>query len=460
MAPSAPGPSARVRTRWNLGLVLLLALAAAGWLWRPGAIGQRSSRTDSDGARLLATVIATIQRSSFDAPDEGTLYRRAASSLLTQIHDPYAALLIGDGFEQARDAQLGRETGVGLSLVRLGDTLLVDQVVRGSPADSAGILVGERVLAIDDHSTVGVPRDRAAAWLRGAAGSRVTVQARAATDSVPRTVVLARARVVRRAVTQPALLTDRIGYVALREMTESAGADLRAAVDSLYAAGARGLVLDLRGNRGGLLRTAVELADLLLPEGARIGELHGKQPGDRELFAARHPEAWPGLALALLIDRETASAAEILAAALQDHDRAIVVGTATYGKGVTQSTIPIGPDVALKLTTGRWYAPSGRPIQRGLTRDAAGRPTDSSTYVSDAGRPLRAAAGVIPDVTAADAGALDPALRRVRELIQQRAAQSEPLRERLERDSTILLAAAALLARDPAASLGAASNRE
>jgi carboxyl-terminal processing protease len=237
-------------------------------------------------------------------------------------------------------------------------------------------------------------------------------------------------------------------------MTESAAVEFQEAVDSLYRAGARALVLDLRGNRGGLVHTAVELADLFLPSGARIGELHGKQPTDREQFTARSPEAWPDLAVTVLTDHETASSAEIFAAALQDHDRAVVVGTTTYGKGVTQTTIPLSPDVALRLTTGRWYAPSGRPIQRGLTRDAAGRPTDHATYVSDGGRVLTPGNGVIPDVNTDRLEELDPRTRVQRDLLLQRAAaqsaHSTPALGRLRQDATVMLAAAVLTVEDAA----------
>ena len=154
-------------------------------------------------------------------------------------------------------------------------------------------------------------------------------------------------------------------------MSEGARCELRAAVDRLVAEGMTSLVLDLRSNPGGLIREGVEVAGLFLQTGDTVAISRGRSSRHSKTYLAEDSGDWGGLRLVLLVNRGTASSAELIAGALQDHDRAVIVGTATYGKGVLQTTYPLGDEVALKLTTAKWYTPSGRSVQR-PPADAAG----------------------------------------------------------------------------------------
>ena len=200
------------------------------------------------------------------------------------------------------------------------------------------------------------------------------------------------------------LLDGDVGYVVLRRMSEGAAVELRDAVDHLVAEGMHSLVLDLRSNPGGLIREGVEVAGLFLPTGDTVAISRGRSARHSKTYLAEDSGNWGDLRVVLLVNRGTASSAELIAGALQDHDRAVIVGTATYGKGVLQTTYPLGDEVAIKLTTAKWYTPSGRSVQR-PPADAAGGmgnrlPGVPPTVLrTEAGRPIPDASGILPDLT-------------------------------------------------------------
>jgi carboxyl-terminal processing protease len=200
------------------------------------------------------------------------------------------------------------------------------------------------------------------------------------------------------------LLDKGVGYVVLRRMSEGAAEELRAAVDHLVSEGMHSLVLDLRSNPGGLIREGVEVAGLFLETGDTVATSRGRGSRHTKTYLVEDSGGWDDLRLVLLVNRGTASSAELIAGALQDHDRAVIVGTATYGKGVLQTTYPLGDEVALKLTTARWFTPSGRSVQRppaDVTGGVGNRPQGVQPTVlrTEAGRPVPDASGILPDLT-------------------------------------------------------------
>jgi carboxyl-terminal processing protease len=203
------------------------------------------------------------------------------------------------------------------------------------------------------------------------------------------------------------MLRDGVGYVALAIFSEESAADLRRAIDSLRQAGMRTLLVDLRGDPGGLLDQGVAVAGLFLEPGQRIVSMRGRTSDATRIYDDRAAQPWPQLPVALLVDSNTASAAEIVAGALQDHDRAVVLGATTYGKGSAQNLFPIGNGGAVKLTTALWFTPSGRSINRRRSRPDGAGPDTSSTarprYRTDAGRTVLGGGGITPDVPLAGA---------------------------------------------------------
>jgi C-terminal processing protease CtpA/Prc len=208
-------------------------------------------------------------------------------------------------------------------------------------------------------------------------------------------------------------LGDSIGLVRLTSIPAGAARAVRREIIRLRATGTRGLILDLRGNPGGLVGEAADIAELFLDRDSPIGRLQGRSENLSQRFVAREHQEWPDLLLVLLVDGKTASAAELVSGTLQEHDRALIIGTPTFGKGVAQTPFDLGNGLILKLTTSRWFTPRGRALDRGAVMS-------NGTYQSDGGRPLVAARGVTPDVIVPE-GEIDAALASaVRVLVTSR----------------------------------------
>jgi carboxyl-terminal processing protease len=372
------------------------ALASGAWLIRPAPAAAPGASAYAK-ARVFEEALTLLRAHAVDTLNEGDLYLQATEGVVKSLHDPWAALLVGDSYDHFKARMDGLVPGVGLELETRGGSLSVARAVPGSSAQRAGLGAGDKVLAVDDSTTDGWSVERLRNALRGPEGStvRLVVERRGGDSAFA--VALKRAPVREPAVRPGLMLGDGIGYLAVTAINGRAADELAQEIDALAAHGLRGLVIDLRGNPGGLVQEGTRLAELFLDPGQIAAATEGRE---REVFRARRTQRWPDLPLAVLVDGATASAAEVVAAAWQDHDRAIVLGTATFGKGVVQRTYPLSDDAALRFTTARWYAPSGRWIQRG-SRPAA------TFYRSDAGRPLPAGVGIVPDTVVLPAPATD-----------------------------------------------------
>jgi carboxyl-terminal processing protease len=269
--------------------------------------------------------------------------------------------------------------------------------------EKAAVEAGDEVLGIDGRSTAGWSPSRVEEALRRGAAPSVSVLVRPVGSDRP--VVR---RITRTAVHVPAaspgvLLDGGVGYVVLHRMSDHAADELRAAVEGLKRAGMQALVLDLRSNPGGLIREGVKVAGLFLQLGDTVAMSRGRDATTR-VYLAEESADWDGIRLVLLVNRGTASSAEVIAGALQDHDRAAVVGTPSYGKGVLQTTYPLGEEIALKLTTAKWFTPSGRWVQRPPAQ-AVGAPgnrtpaLEPQAFRTAAGRPIPDQSGILPDLT-------------------------------------------------------------
>jgi carboxyl-terminal processing protease len=213
------------------------------------------------------------------------------------------------------------------------------------------------------------------------------------------------------------LLADGIGYVALTIFSKQSAVELESAVDSLKTAGMKSLLLDLRGDPGGLLEEGVGVADLFLDQGQTIVSLRGRTITSPQFYYDRAPQRWPDLPVTLLVDGGSASASEIVTGALQDHDRALVLGTTTYGKGSAQNVFAMPNGGAVKLTTALWYTPSGRSINKKPASDTVGADTSMAKrpkFKTDAGRKVLGGGGITPDIVipARQLSASDSALVR------------------------------------------------
>ena len=342
--------------------VLVLTFLGGGWLLQRGMAPAAVSPLDSN--RLFEQVFGHVSRYSVDSLNEDDLYRRAAEGILSELPDPYSALLVGREQSALTEQTSGNYGGIGVQADLRGGTIMVVSAWPDSPADHAGIRTGDRIVEVDGTLVSSTDLGETARLLRGEPGSKVVVLVRRAGVDGLLSFQVTRAEVHRRAVSVGILYEGGVGYVALSRVAEQSAAELLETIDSLRGAGMRSLVLDLRGNPGGLLEEGVAIAELFLDPGETILETRGRTASVQQRYVDQTPQPWSELPLTLLVNEGTASAAEIIAGALQDHDRALVVGQPTYGKGLVQSVFGLEEGSSLRLTTGRWYTPSGRTIQR------------------------------------------------------------------------------------------------
>ncbi len=337
-------------------------------------------------------------------PDTAALdvYEATARGLVRELEDPYSVLLAPKDLESFNRSTLGQYAGIGVEVNAIGDRTIVGEVYAGGPSAAAGLRRGDRIVRVEGRSVVGLPLDSVVARIRGTPGTAVRV-AIARGPGEPVEMQLTRAVVHVPAV--PYAFVDRgVGYLPLPSVTGTAGQDVADAVARLRRAGARSLVLDVRGNPGGAVPEAVRIVGEFLPPGSAA--LDVRERTGVSTIRTRGTGAQRDLPVIVLQDGRSASAAEIIAGALQDHDRALVVGTRSFGKGLAQGVFPVQGGYALKLTTSRWHTPSGRSIHRDRTAaDSAWRGTSDGRIAGDSlhrslgGRPLvGGGGGIAPDV--------------------------------------------------------------
>jgi carboxyl-terminal processing protease len=385
------------KARWT-GAELLLGMALGIGLSFSHSAAATREWSAGRPAELLDDVLSTIRSRYVEPVPETDLYLGAAQGVVERLRDPYSTLLPRKQYQSIKQSLEGTYNGAGITLEFREGTMTVVQLAPGSPAQRAGIEPGDRLLSVDDQSTAAWSVERAMAALQGKEGSSVQLVIMRPGESRPRMVALKRARLHRSALGPALLLDTAVGYIALKRISKGSAAELAGEVARLKAAGMHSLVLDLRSNRGGLIAEAVAVAELFLDPPVVITTLRERNMRKDETYRAQKPQSWPDLSLAILVNRQTASAAELIAAALQDHARAVVVGTTSFGKGIVQTTLPIGKDHSLTLTTARWYTPSGRSVQRASGRAGQVRVTPAG---SDKTAPLLQGHGITPDLPAA-----------------------------------------------------------
>lgn len=385
-----------------------VALVTGGWLLQRDSTPQGSVYQQ---ARLFDDVLSRVADFYVDSLDERKLYQMAIDGLLDQLHDPYSTFLKPDDFHALTEQTSGEYGGLGIQIDVRNGWITVIAPLPDTPAERAGVQSGDEIIVLDGRSTANWKNDQAVKELRGVPGTSVEIKIRRAGVEDPITFKLTRAKIHIRSVQAALLLDDHVGYIALNPVAQSSAEEVAVAVDSLTRLGMKSLVFDLRNNPGGLLSQGIAVSDLFLDPGQEVVATRGRAPDATHMYRDSRVQRWPKLPIVTLVNGGSASAAEIIAGALQDHDRALVVGTATFGKGLVQSLYQLSPETALKLTTARWYTPSGRTIQRvsrseedqiaAVTAAAQGKDSiaDSApVFHTDAGRTVRGGGGIRPDI--------------------------------------------------------------
>lgn len=379
------------------------------------------AHTQEAGARLFQQVFSRVAHDGIDTLGSQELYEKAARGLIDQLGDPYADLYTPQQLARFSRQTIGNSYGgVGMQIEDQQGMITVMRVFPSTPARSAGIRAGDRIIGVDGQSTRDWKIEEVSNALLGTPGTKVSATFSRVGVQAPIHVEFTRAHVHVPAVPYALMLSGDVGYIPLQRFNDAAAGEVAQAMDRLGKEGARAFVLDLRGNPGGSLDQAIDIADLFVPKGDEIAAVrYRSQPED--VFWAQRAPLMADIPTIVLTDGYTASAAEILTGALQDHDRALVVGTTTFGKGVVQNLFPLDGGWALKLTTGKWYTPVGRSIQReSLGNAVKGADEDTTSprpiYHSDLGRVIYGGGGITPDVVV-DADTLTtPEQKLMREL--------------------------------------------
>ncbi|MEP6618174.1 MAG: S41 family peptidase [bacterium] len=392
--------------------LLLLPIVAGGFLLQSAPV--------KSTPRLFEQVLSIVANRYVDSIQGSAIFEKAARGLVRELNDPYSELLAPKANEDFNRNVGGRYGGVGMLLEEQknngGRRIVVSRVFPHTPAEEGGVQEGDIITRVDSLSVSGdMVIDSVSNALRGPIGTPVHVTYARPGVTEPIKLSFKRAQIHVPAVPYAAMVGDHIGYIPLQTFNENAADEVQEAARKLVAQGAKGLVLDMRDNGGGIVEQALAISSLFLKDGQPIVSVRGRNsPDEIAKTTSEHLPTQPPLVV--LTDGGTASASEIVAGALQDHDRALVLGTTSFGKGLVQSLFPLDGGYALKITTGKWYTPNGRSIHRERKLLADGRlvetrPDSLETeaekkakppYKSDAGRTVYGGGGITPDVIVPD----------------------------------------------------------
>ena len=343
-----------------IGLVLGLSLSVGG-----GLIGNGKAPTQEelawDQARLFAEVLDRVKRDYVEQLDDAELLESAIRGMVSDL-DPHSEYLDAGEYRNIRISTTGSYTGIGIEIDEVDGRVRVVAPIAGSPAARSGIRSGDEIVAVNGLALDSSNLQETIEHLRGNAGSKVSVSVLRDDQVIEYEM---RRQIIRMASVHREFLAPAYGYVRVSQFNENTTRELSRAVDDLQESGGGmldGLVLDLRDNPGGVLDAAVNVADLFLDSGI-IVTAEGRSMDSRFRRSAHRGDILDGASMVVLVNRGSASASEIVAGALQDNDRATIVGTETFGKGLVQTVVPLSKGRAIKLTTSRYYTPSGDSIQ-------------------------------------------------------------------------------------------------
>jgi carboxyl-terminal processing protease len=358
-----------------LGALLVLVLLAGGiWLgghpeWLPS--GVRDTLVGDDDAQLYEEAADILQQDYYRKVDRDDLIDSALGSAVESLDDRFSAYFDPKAYKSFEEATQGAFEGVGMNVEEVPRGLRILTVFKGSPAAKGGLEPGDEIVAVNGRSLKGASSEEATTRIKGRAGTEVTLTVVTGKEE-PREVTLERAR-VDVPVVESRMVRDRgrkVAYVKLASFTSGAHGEVGQATRKLIKDGAEAVVLDLRNNGGGLLNEAVMVSSLFIPEG-KIVTTRGRSRPER-VFEATGSSIDTKIPVAVLVNRESASASEIVTGALQDRDRATVVGTRTFGKGVFQEIKRLSNGGALDITVGEYFTPKGRNLGGGGPTKGAG----------------------------------------------------------------------------------------
>ncbi len=370
----------------NLISTVLASTLCFGVIQHAGAQTNDENQTQAklplEELQMFAQVFGKIKSDYVEAVDDRKMLLDAINGILAGL-DPHSSFLEPDAFREMRIDTEGQFGGVGIEVTLENKKLLVIAPIADTPADRAGIKAGDVIVKIDDQSVLGDSLSEAVKKMRGEIGSKITLTVVREGEDKPLDV-----EIIREVIQLTSVRTEDLGDpgFAYMRITSFQGGTANALENKIkeyqkHNEEIRGLILDLRNNPGGVLNSAVDVSDLFLDQGV-IVKTHGRLQDSESSYQAGSPDIIEGAPIIVLVNGGSASASEIVAGALQDHKRAIVFGTQTFGKGSVQTITPIGNGSALKITTARYYTPNGRSIQEtGVVPDIIAEPTEPTKVI-------------------------------------------------------------------------------
>jgi len=406
----------RQKSRFLVAVALVAGATVAGGLFA----GKLDARPEREAPSLdeYADILTTLSDWAPEPIPPDKVVYASIHGMLGRL-DPHTAFLEPDEFSAMKEKQHGSFYGLGIQIQKRMGKITVIAPMEGTPAYKMGIRAGDIITHIgeeelkEDTSTEDVVRK-----LRGPKGTTVTITIRRVGFSEPIHMTITRAEIPTKSVRYAFMLEPGVGYIMLSDFTHTSNKELYEAIEKLKKEGMQKLLFDLRGNPGGVLEQAVDVTDVFVPKGSMVVYTRGRTASSAQEYYAPGDGAHFDQPLVVLVNRGSASASEIVAGAIQDHDRGLVVGQRTWGKGLVQSVYTLSYGAGLALTTARYYTPSGRWIQRDYSdllayvnpgdpdsaagaqtgEDAPHTSTDGGVFYTDAGRVVYAQGGITPDV--------------------------------------------------------------
>ena len=377
-----------------------------------GFFGRSALATDDkipEHYEAFSAALHAIETSYVEKVESDALVTSAIRGMLATL-DPHSSYFTPREYAQMRERQEGRYYGIGVSIIAVDGDITAFTVFEGSPAHKKGIRVGDVISKVGDQSAKGWTTDQAMRALRGPRGTAVQIEIKRRGYEKPIPIELTRDEVYIPTVPAYFMIDATTGYIRMQDFGENTDHDVKHALHELASKGMRRLLFDVRRNPGGPLDQAIKVTNEFLPRGSKIVATHGRIPNSDQEYRAQEDGEFTDIPIVLLANRDSASASEIVTGALQDHDRAYVVGETTFGKALVQSIYKISGNAGLALTTAHYYTPSGRLIQRpwdttfdeylsyGLRDQDVARPhSPSELKHTDSGRPVYSGGGIEPD---------------------------------------------------------------
>jgi len=352
---------------------------------------------------LFGNVYKDVIENYVDPVSPGQFMRKGIDAMLTSL-DPYTVYMDKQNSGEIDMLTTGKYGGIGVTIGTANGKVIITGVFNGYSAQHQGLRIGDQILMIDTSDVSKIEIDKVSDMVRGEPGSQVKLRIKREGDEKPFDVVLVRSEIRLKSVSYYGVVDSNIGFIKLDQFSRPSDEEMKDALTDLMArTDLKGLVLDLRNNPGGLLESAVNIVDLFVPKGSLIVMTKGRDPSSDKKYISDQDPIAPNIPMVVLVNGNSASASEIVAGALQDLDRAVIVGANTFGKGLVQTILPLGYDAQLKITTAKYYTPSGRCIQKidyVKRRDGENAVTPDSLrkkFKTLNGRPVYESGGVAPD---------------------------------------------------------------